>query len=142
MKTDLKKSNKIVVYTDGGSRGNPGPAAIGVFFDNKEYGKFIGVKTNNQAEYEAIIFALRKLKQILGKEKIKKIEVEIRADSEIVIKQLNGQYKILEKDLQFLFIQIWNLKLDFKNVSFTHILREENKTADKIVNKVLNSQFL
>lgn len=135
-------SSKIIVYTDGGSRGNPGPAAIGVVFDNKEYGEFIGTRTNNQAEYEAIIFALKKIKQILGKEKAKETRVEIRADSELVIRQLNGNYKILEKELQPLFIKVWNLKLDFKEVSFLQIPREKNKQADSIVNKILNSQFL
>lgn len=141
MKINSSKS-KIIVYTDGGSRGNPGPAAIGVIFDGKEYGEFIGIKTNNQAEYEAIIFALKKIKQILGKEKAKGTKIEIRMDSELIVKQLNGQYKILEKELQPLFIEVWNLKLDFKDVLFVHVLREKNRAADRVVNKILNNQIL
>lgn len=131
---------KIVVHTDGGSRGNPGPAAIGVVLGGKEYGEYIGHATNNQAEYQAMIFALKKLKQILGKKKARETEVEMKIDSELVVKQLNGKYKILEKELQPLFLDTWNLRLDFKSVSFEHVRREENKTADTIVNKILDQE--
>jgi ribonuclease HI len=131
---------KIIVHTDGGSRGNPGPAAIGVVLGGKEYGEYIGHATNNQAEYQAVIFALKKLKQILGKKKTKETEVVVKIDSELVVKQLNGKYKILEKELQPLFLEIWNLRLDFKNVSFEHVRREENKTADGLVNKILDRE--
>lgn len=131
---------KIVVHTDGGSRGNPGPAAIGVVLGGKEYGEYIGHATNNQAEYQAVIFALKKLKQILGKKKAKETEVDMKIDSELVVKQLNGKYKILEKELQPLFLDIWNLRLDFKSVSFAHVSREENKVADGLVNKILDRE--
>lgn len=131
---------KIVVHTDGGSRGNPGPAAIGVVVGGKEYGEYIGHATNNQAEYQAVIFALKKLKQILGKKKSRETEVDMKIDSELVVKQLSGRYKILEKDLQPLFLDIWNLRLDFKNVNFEHVRREENKIADGLVNKILDRE--
>lgn len=131
---------KIVVNTDGGSRGNPGPAAIGVVVGGKEYGEYIGHATNNQAEYQAVIFALKKLKQILGKKKTKETEVQMKIDSELVVKQLNGKYKILEKELQPFFLDIWNLRLDFKNVTFEHVPREENKKADSLVNKILDRE--
>jgi ribonuclease HI len=139
-KSPLFDKSKIVIYTDGGSRGNPGPAAIGVVMSDKEYGEHLGEKTNNQAEYEAVIFALKKVKQLIGKAKAKESEVEIRLDSELVSRQLNGRYKILEEDLQPLFIQIWNLKLDFKKVDFLHVPREENRKADKVVNDVLDGE--
>ncbi|HOA47719.1 MAG TPA: ribonuclease HI family protein [Candidatus Pacearchaeota archaeon] len=135
---------KVILHTDGGARGNPGPAAIGVVItippnDQKQYSQYIGKTTNNQAEYSALIFALKKLKQIFGKNKIKDLEVECYLDSELVVNQLNGKYKILEKGLQPLFLEVWNLKIDFKNVNFNYIPREENKEADKLVNQALNA---
>lgn len=135
---------KVILHTDGGARGNPGPAAIGVVItippnDQKQYSQYIGKTTNNQAEYSALIFALKKLKQIFGKNKIKDLEVECYLDSELVVNQLNGKYKILEKGLQPLFLEVWNFKIDFKNVNFNYIPREENKEADKLVNQALNA---
>lgn len=133
--------NKIEIYTDGGAIGNPGPAGIGVIMkikgEEKEYSEKIGNATNNVAEYKALIFALKKAKQLFGKNKAKNLELECYLDSELVVKQLNGKYKIREKDLQPLFIEIWNLKIDFKNVKFIHIPREENKRADELVKKAI-----
>jgi ribonuclease HI len=136
---------KIIIYTDGGSRGNPGPAAIGVLFCNekkevfKRFSKFLGQMTNNEAEYQAVIFALKKFKSLFGKKLAKETEIEIRSDSELLINQLKGKYKILETSLQPLFLEIWNLRLDFKKVNFKLIPREKNKLADELVNEVLNS---
>lgn len=143
MKKEYK--NKIIVYTDGGSRGNPGNAALGVVIEGvgsekKYYGEFLGCLTNNEAEYKAVIFALKKLKQLLGREKLKQVEIEVRLDSELLVNQLNGRYKIEEKNLQLLFMEIWNLKFDFPKIVFKHIPREENKEADVLVNKVLDEQ--
>ncbi len=137
---------KIIVYTDGGSRGNPGPAAIGLIVRNekkeilKRYSEYLGETTSNEAEYQALIFALKKIKLLYGKKKIKDLEIEIRSDSELLIKQLNGEYKILEQNIQSLFIKAWNLKTDFDNVKFILIPREENKEADGLVNEVLDNQ--
>ncbi len=135
---NLANKNKIIAYTDGGSRGNPGKAAIGIVIENKKYSDFIGIKTNNEAEYLAVIFALKKIKQIFGKEKAKKLNIEIRLDSELVYNQLIGKYKIKELALFPLFIEIWNLKMDFNSVNFIKIPREQNKEADKLVNLELN----
>ncbi len=132
--------NKLVIYTDGGARGNPGPAAIGVVVGDKEYGEYLGETTNNQAEYRALIFALKKAKQLLGSKKAEGAELEVRMDSELVVRQLNGEYKIKEPDLQLLFVEAWNLRLDFKNVEFKHIFREANKRADRLVNQVLDNR--
>ncbi len=135
---------KLIIYTDGGSRGNPGPAAIGVVIDDltgrtrKEYAESIGEATNNEAEYRAVIFAFKKIKQLFGKAAVKEADIEFRMDSELVAKQLNGEYKIEEPNLQPLFLKVWNLKIDFKNVKFKHIPREENKRADKLVNEALD----
>jgi ribonuclease HI len=138
---------KITVYTDGGSRGNPGPAAIGVVFCNekgqaiKKYSHFLGEDlTNNEAEYEAVIFALKKFKQLFGKKLAKSSEVEIRSDSELLIKQLNGKYKVLGLKIQPLFLKVWNLKFDFNKVKFKRILRSKNTEADKLVNEALDKE--
>ena len=137
---------KITIYTDGGSRGNPGPAAIGVVFSNekgqaiKEYSEFLGDDlTNNEAEYEAVIFALKKFKQLFGKKIAQESETELRSDSELLVKQLNGGYKVLDSKIQPLFLTVWNLKLDFKKVKFKLISREKNKEADRLVNEALDS---
>ena len=136
---------KLVVYTDGGARNNPGPAAIGVVITQedqtlKKYSDFIGQATNNQAEYQAVIFALKKIKLLFGKKKSKTMEIEICLDSQLMVKQLNHQYKIKEKDLQLLFLKVWNLILDFGQVSFKHIPRQQNKEADRLVNQALDNQ--
>ncbi len=128
------------MYTDGGSRNNPGPAAIGVWVEtlDKKYAEYIGEKSNNAAEYEALIFGLKKIKQLLGKEKTRQIEIESYLDSELVAKQLNHEYKIKESGIIEEFIKVWNLMLDFKNVKIIHIPREQNKVADGLVNEALD----
>ena len=136
---------KITIYTDGGSRGNPGKAAAGIVFCNekgqsfKEYGEYLGNGlTNNEAEYQAVIFALEKFKALFGKKIALTSELEIKSDSELMVKQLSGKYKILDSKIQSLFLEVWNLKLDFKSVKFTQISREKNKEADRLVNEALD----
>lgn len=138
---------KIIIYTDGGSRGNPGKAAIGVVFCNekgqiiKKYGEYLGDNlTNNEAEYSAVIFSLKKFKSLFGRAIAETSDVEVRADSELVVKQLNGEYKVENEKIQKFFMEIWNLKIDFKSIKFKHILREKNKEADRLVNEVLDGQ--
>lgn len=135
-------SEKIVMFTDGGSRGNPGPAGIGIYVEtlDKKFGEYIGETTNNVAEYSALIFGLKKLKQLLGKDKTKDFEIECNLDSELIVKQMNHEYKIKDENVQKNFIEIWNLMLDFKNVIFKHIPREENKVADSLVNEALDAK--
>ncbi|MDZ7611534.1 MAG: ribonuclease HI family protein [Candidatus Moranbacteria bacterium] len=134
---------KIEVYTDGGSRGNPGPGGIGAAVkhngETKKYSQYLGDRvTNNEAEYEALIFALKKIKQLLGKENAKKTQVKCYADSELLVRQLNHEYKLKNEEIQKKFINIWNLMLDFKKVEFFHIPREENKEADALANKAMD----
>ena len=137
---------KILVYTDGGARGNPGPAAIGVVIADgkgaavKKYSEYVGEATHNIAEYSAIVFALKKIKALYGKEKIVKMEIEVRSDSELIVKQLNHQYKIEDEGLQLLFIKIWNILIDFGPVNFAYVPRKENKEADRLVNECLDAQ--
>jgi ribonuclease HI len=132
----------IKMFSDGGSRNNPGPAAIGVYIPtlDKKYAEYIGEETNNVAEYAALIFGLKKIKSLVGKEKTKKTTVECYLDSELVVKQLNHQYKIKEDYIKDCFITIWNLQIDFQKVTFHHIMREENKIADALVNQALDEK--
>ena len=134
-------NEKIIMFTDGGSRNNPGPSAVGVYIEtlNKKYGEYIGIKTNNEAEYMALIFGLKKLKQLVGKA-AKTSTIECYLDSELVVRQLNHIYKLKEKHIQELFLEIWNLMLDFNVVTFAHILREKNKIADALVNEALDRE--
>jgi len=140
---------KIIIYVDGGSRGNPGPAAIGVLFCNekkqcfKRYSEYLGDNiTNNEAEYRAVIFALQKFKLVFGKKLAQNSEIELKSDSELLVKQLQGSYKILDEKIQPLFLKVWNLKIDFKKLKFNLIPREKNQAADKLVNQSLDSQNL
>src|SRR3989344_967437 len=137
----MSQINKISVHVDGGSRGNPGPAAVGVVFGaplNKSYSNYLGIKTNNEAEYSAVVFALQKLKSLLGKNNLKDTEVQFFMDSELAVKQLNYEYKIESPNIIPSFIKIHNLRLSFGDVKFTHVPREQNKDADKMVNIALD----
>ncbi len=136
----------FTIHTDGGSRGNPGPSSIGVVIRSKEgslvreYGEYIGITTNNDAEYQAAIFALKKLKHLIGKEKSANSTVEVLVDSELLERQLNGHYKIMDAKIQHHFMELWNLKVDFGEVIFKHIFREQNKAADRMVNFALDKE--
>ena len=129
---------KLIVHTDGGARGNPGPAGIGVYITDEsgqtvmEHSRYIGETTNNQAEYTAVIDALEHCKT-LGAD-----EVEFFLDSELVVRQLNHQYKVRDAGLAPLFLRVWNLSTGFRAVRFTHVRRESNKEADKLVNLAID----
>ena len=129
---------KLIIYTDGGSRGNPGPAGIGAVVGDKEYGEYIGNATNNIAEYKAVIMALEKASKSLGKTKAKSTQVEVRLDSQLVQRQMSDEYRIKDNTLKTLYVDIHNLRFDFKSVSFVHIPREKNKEADRLVNEALD----
>ena len=129
---------KLTIYTDGGARGNPGPGGIGgVIYDaNKkklaEISEHIGHATNNQAEYKAVIAAMKKAKELGGQ------ELEFYLDSELIVKQLKREYKVKNPDLAPLFLQIYNLEIGFKKVNFHHVPRERNKEADALANKAMD----
>lgn len=136
---------KYLVHTDGGARGNPGPAATGFVIEGDAVGKktggeYLGEVTNNEAEYRAVIMALKKLKHLVSGEKAKDSSVEVHVDSELLERQLNGEYKIKDKNIQNFFVEIWNLKIDFGKVVFKHIPREENADADAVVNQILDRE--
>jgi ribonuclease HI len=127
----------VTIFTDGGARGNPGPSGIGVVFyvDEKiilEIKEFIGDHTNNFAEYTALIKALTKAHE-MGAE-----NVECFLDSELVVKQLNGQYKIKEETLKPLAAKVLSMTNKFKSISFSHVRREKNKEADRLVNEAID----
>ncbi|OGY45371.1 MAG: hypothetical protein A3A24_00420 [Candidatus Buchananbacteria bacterium RIFCSPLOWO2_01_FULL_46_12] len=128
--------NKATMHTDGGARGNPGPAGIGVVLEyndqKKNYKKFIGTATNNQAEYQAVILGLEKAKEA-GIQ-----EVDVFLDSELVQQQLIGGYKVKNQDLASLFVKVWNLQQSFKKVKYIHVRRTDNKEADKLVNQAID----
>lgn len=134
--------DKLITYTDGGSRNNPGPAACGMVIQDKDgevlhaFSKYIGTATNNEAEYTALILALERAEELLKG----KGEVICRLDSELVVKQLNREYKVKDEKMKALYARVVKLTLDFDRVEFTHIPREKNKLADKLVNQELDKQ--
>lgn len=133
-------SKKIKIFTDGGARGNPGPAAIGIVIKDendktiKEYAEYIGETTNNQAEYKALLKGLELAKDV------KPDEVICFLDSELVTKQMKQEYKVRDKDLQPLFVKVWNAAVNFKKITYQHIPRELNKEADLLLNIELDKQ--
>lgn len=131
-------SKKLIIYTDGGARNNPGPAGIGAVLmdENKkvvaEISDYIGLGTNNQAEYKALLAAIRKARELKAE------EVEFYLDSELVVKQMKREYRVKDKELAQLFLKIYNISLGFKKISFTHVPRELNEEADKLVNEAID----
>ena len=140
--------NDIVIYTDGGARNNPGPAGIGaVIYDGDpstssgqgkkiaELKRFIGNQTNNFAEYEAVAIALTEAK----KRGFAKRAIEIRLDSQLVAEQLSNNYQVKEPTLWPQYMKVHNLLVaNFPDAIFTHIPREKNKEADRLVNEAIN----
>lgn len=130
--------SRIIIFSDGGARGNPGPAGIGaILYDEQkkivaEISEYIGETTNNQAEYRALIAALKKARN-LGAQ-----ELDCYLDSELVVKQLKREYKVKNKDLAPLFLEIHNLSFNFKKISYTHVPREKNKEADRLANEAMD----
>lgn len=136
---DYKTTNvKSIIYSDGGSRGNPGPSASAfVIMDVHEQivaegGVYLGITTNNQAEYQAVYQALKRAAELHLK------VIDFRMDSSLVVNQLNGIYKIKNRDLWPIHKQIKDMLMHFEKVTFSHIKREFNHAADSLVNKILD----
>jgi ribonuclease HI len=135
-----KKFSDIIVYTDGGSRGNPGPAALGVAILDADgeliakHGRYLGEQTNNYAEYSAVIFALKEAKKMGAK------HVTCYMDSELVVRQLAGAYRVKNAGLLPLFEEVKKLACDFEKITFSHVRREKNKIADSMVNVALDKE--
>ncbi|MDP3989523.1 MAG: ribonuclease HI family protein [bacterium] len=135
-----------IIYTDGASRGNPGKASIGaVVCDGsgntlKEVSEYLGIATNNVAEYTAIVRALEELKKVVPKEKRSTARVEVRLDSELAERQLKGVYRVKNKALQGLHEKICAMReVDFPHLVFKHVRREYNKDADRLANQALDA---
>jgi len=138
-------SHKIIIFTDGGARGNPGIAGAGAYITDgegnciKEAHRALGVRTNNWAEYEAVILGLETLKKLYGKEKLKELEIEIKMDSELVQRQLTGKYRVKDADLKLQYAKLCGIMgCDFSPIKFTHIPREQNKDADRLSNEAMD----
>ncbi len=138
---------KVVLYTDGGARGNPGPSGLGVVIQDergkvlKEISKFLGRQTNNFAEYEAVIQGLEGVKKLFGASVCKNLVVEVRLDSELIARQLSDIYQIKEPTLFPQFIKVHNLRVSvFQHLSFVHVPRERNKEADRLANKAMDGE--
>jgi len=131
--------NKVIIHTDGAARGNPGPAAIGIIIKDEKgnllarISRCIGVTTNNQAEYQAIITALEKAISLSGR------QVVLKSDSELVVKQINGQYKIKNTGLRALYQRVVQLIGSLESFSVSYIPREQNAVADALANKALDN---
>jgi len=134
------KGERVIIYSDGGSRGNPGPSASGfVVMDAAENvihqgGLYLGITTNNQAEYQGVRLGLEKALEMGAK------VVDFRIDSLLVVNQLNGTYKIKNRELWPINERIKELVSHFESVTFRHVRREYNQLADGMVNKILNAQ--
>ncbi len=134
-------SLSLRVRTDGGSRGNPGPSGIGVVIEDantgetrEEHHRYLGVTTNNQAEYQAVILALERC-VVLGA-----TSVEVLADSELLIRQAKGEYRVKNPDLQLRFQELRALVAKIGHVTFKHVYREANKRADALANLAMDSK--
>ncbi|MFA6415902.1 MAG: ribonuclease HI family protein [Candidatus Paceibacterota bacterium] len=136
---------KFIIYTDGGSRGNPGVAGCGAVVADasnqvlKKASKALGTATNNEAEYQAVILGLETLKKIISGEKLRQAEVEVKMDSQLVASQLAGTYQLREERLFPFFIKIWNYQVkDFPKIKFTYIPRAQNSLADGLANEAMD----
>ena len=138
--TNYDSGERFIAYTDGGSRGNPGPSASGyVIMDSHkqilaEGGEYLGITTNNQAEYQAVRKALEMCIELGAR------NVDFFIDSQLVVKQMSGEYKIKNKDLWPIHEKIKELAASIDSVTYTHVYREDNKLADAKVNEVLDAR--
>jgi ribonuclease HI len=130
---------KARLSTDGGARGNPGPAAFGYVIEAEDgtvlaaHGERIGVATNNVAEYRALIAGLEKAVELAVS------EVEVVSDSELLVKQMRGEYRVKNEALRGLSIQASRLAREIGNVTYTAVRREHNELADRLVNEALDA---
>ena len=130
---------RATLWTDGGARGNPGPAAYAYVLEAEDgtvldaRGAAIGHATNNVAEYSALVAGLRRAAE-LGV-----TALELRSDSELMVKQMRGEYRVKNKDLQELFLDASRAAREVGTVTYTHVRREHNELADRLVNEALDA---
>lgn len=134
---------KLIVYTDGASRGNPGPSSYGFFIKDEngkilhKESKYIGINTNNFAEYSAVLHALKYVDKNYKKYNL---EVNFLMDSKLVAEQLSGRYKLKSPNLKSLNLSIKKLEKDFKKIIYQHISRTTNRQADHLANLALDNR--
>lgn len=129
---------QLTINTDGGARGNPGPAGIGAVIKNgqglilAEKKAYIGESTNNQAEYKALLLGLNAARAMGGR------KVFVNMDSELIVRQMQGRYKIKDPGLKLLAAEAMKLRDEFESVEFRHVPRAQNADADKLVNQAID----
>ncbi|MDP2651807.1 MAG: ribonuclease HI family protein [bacterium] len=134
----------FTIHCDGGSRGNPGPAGAGALIRDElgnavaSVSQFLGTRTNNFAEYEAVILAFGELAKLVPSAKRSKTDVVVKMDSELVVKQMRGEYKVKNAVLKEQQARLAHTAAAFKSVSFTHVPREENSDADSLANAAMD----
>jgi ribonuclease HI len=130
---------KALLWTDGGARGNPGPAAYAFVLETEDgtvleaRGEAIGIATNNVAEYSALVAGLEAARAVGV------TELELRSDSELMVKQMRGEYRVKNRDLQALFLEASRAARALGEVTYTHVRREHNELADRLVNEALDA---
>ncbi len=130
--------SRYIIHTDGGSRGNPGHSGIGIVIEKKlpngelelveEYNEYIGIATNNQAEYQAILWAIKRAYSLGLK------SIDCYLDSQLIVRQLNGEYKVKNSDLKLIYKEILEILPNFDSISFQDVRREFNSKADELAN--------
>jgi len=132
------KPKRVIINTDGASSGNPGPAAIGVTIKDEQgsliavISQYIGRTTNNQAEYRAVIAGLENAIRLDAE------SIEVRSDSELIVRQINGRYRVKNTALKPLYQRVKHLQGQFTNFAITYVPREQNTEADRLANEALN----
>lgn len=134
-RASVSRSPALILYIDGSVEGNPGPGAIGVVIEREDgtpvdaWGEAIGHATNNQAEYEALLAGLRKARQLGAR------AVTVRSDSQLLVRQLLGEYRVKDPKLKLLHEEARRLAASFQRFAIEHIRREENRAADRLANR-------
>jgi len=134
----------FTIHADGGARGNPGPAGAGAVIRDElgntvgSVSKFLGHRTNNFAEYEAVILAMEEVLKLVPEGKRASASVTVKMDSELVVKQMGGVYKVKHPDMKAQHARLLQNIGAFGNVSFEHVPREENKDADYLANEAMD----
>lgn len=140
----MSDMSHFTIHADGGSRGNPGPSGAGAMIRDHlgnsvaSVSKFLGHRTNNFAEYEAVILAFEELKKLVPKEKIEATDIVVKMDSELVVKQMKGVYKVKHPTMKAQYARLMQAGAAFGKVTFTHVFRAENSDADALANEAMD----
>src|SRR3990167_4056357 len=132
----------LVIHTDGAARGNPGEGGIGATIEygngKRRYKSYIGKTTNNKAEYSALLFALEKARELILEQSLEIERIVCYSDSELLVRQLTGKYKVKNGQLAQLFVKVWNVSQSLPKLRYKHVPRTQNKEADKLANEAID----